>query len=217
VLDADDAAVPTIGRRKPGRFQHSLVVRELEEVSFALARSKGILDNAVFEPGPIDCGAQSGDPSPLWFSGLQRHVVLDVDRAIPASRRCNEEIRLPNSSPLRVGRKSCSKNELGLGCHSRNGGSFDRIGVLAVDDNRIWVETQQVGDDLGFEQPTALEATLQNGRGWERLGRKQRVVLGSHGTLLGDVAALQRHSRHVATRGHGQITQVLSAIGHREV
>jgi hypothetical protein len=46
------------------------------------------------------------------------------------------------------------------------------------------VQPEEIGHDGDLEFAAALEATLKDGRYWDRFGRDHQVVLGSNRTLL---------------------------------
>ena len=133
---------------------------------------------------------------------IQRHVPLDVDRVEAAGRTPYQEIGLPDTPPSLVAQPAV-ENEGHTAPHRSEGGLLGRR-ASALDDDRLGLGGQQLGDDLGLEGVALIEQPLLERVRFGRGAGHEDVVLGPHRALLGHVAALQRHRAHVVARGHGR-------------
>src|SRR5215467_637503 len=64
------------------------------------------------------------------------------------------------------------------------------------------MQAEQRVHDARLKVNAACEQALEHGRCGQRLAWADRVPLGAHGALLGDVPALRRHRRDVVPGGH---------------
>ena len=165
-----------------------------------LAHAGGFVPLRVLQRRPPELRARAGATPRL--RGLERHMVLDVDGSISATARGDQEVGLADSPSGRVARQASPEDEREPRRDRRGCCDLQRVGVGAFHGDRVRMKLAKVGDDLGLEQTPSLEAAFEYGRGRDRFSGTERVVLGSYGTLLGDVTTLEWHRRNVVSRRH---------------
>ena len=212
-VDADDAAVPPIGRGHATGLQHPLVVGKLQQVvpAFASRRIRGEFGRL---PGrPVQTGTERGQASVV---SVQAAMVFDVHRPVPGPRRGHQEIGFADPAALRVGRQPSAHDDRRPSLHR---GGRRRLAFLPVrlgDHAGIRVQRYQLRDSLGLEPAARREAPLKHPRDRQRIARPDQLPLRPHRALLGQVTALWRHLRHLVARPHGTIVRVayVSSPGH---
>ena len=209
-LDPEDSSVAGTPGRQAGRFQHPLVVGELEHVVLATLRREFGVGGGRLQGQRIEPGAQPLELRGPSLGELQRLMPLDVDGAVPAADGRHQQVRRAHPPAGGVLRQPGGDDrggpmrQCGLGLRRTR-----RAGRL-VDDHRLRVQPEDLGDDLGLEGDAASDEALGERVGRRRLAGQEGVVLGSHGTAFGDVSPLGRDRADVAAGGHQDADQGLA-------
>ena len=169
---------------------------ELEHVVLATLRRELGVGGGRLQGQRIESGAQPLELRGPSLGELQRLMPLDIDGAVAAACSGDQQVRCPHPPPGRVLRQPGGDD---------GGGPIRQCGVGLRRSRRaprLRVQPEDLGDDLGLECDTASDEALGERVGWRRLTGQEGVVLGSHGTALGDVRPLGRDRAHVVAGGH---------------
>ena len=211
-VDADDAAQALPGRSHPARFEHALVVGELEEI--LLVRT-GRGARPKFRCLRCRIAERRTAGRPAAGAGVEAAVVLDVRGPVPrAARRGHQQVGFAHPPVSEIRRKAPAQDErpprlhriergvLAACLHPTEPGVFAPGPVLAGNDVSRRVKREKAGDDFCLELLAPRKPARKHRRRRQGLTRPDGVPLGADRALLGHITALRWHARRIVASAH---------------
>ena len=199
-VDADDAAQAPPRRSHPARFEHALVMGELEEIFLVRAGREARHQLRRLRYRAVQRRTAG---RPATGAGVEAPVVLDVHGPVPrAARLGHQQVGLAHPPAGEIDGQAPAQDERAPGLHRTERGILAPSPRPAGNDVSRRVKREKAGGDFFLELPAPREPARQHRRRRPGLTWPDDVPLGADRALLGHITALRWHARRIVASAH---------------